>query len=320
MSEVARLYRYRGLLVNRHVVTAAQLIEELEISPATFKRDLAKLRDQLRVPIVFDRELGGYRLDRDHTDSELPGLWFSPEEVLALVTIEQMLTQLEPGLLGPKLKPLQQRLADMLKKQGMSDGQLAQRIRLLHAGKRQVTLKSFEAVASATIARRQIAITHFNRQNGEHVQRKVSPQQLVYYRDNWYLDAWCHMREAVRSFSVDAISGCEQLSDPALEVPPEQLRQSMQSSYGIFSGAVKAWATLRFNSQRARWVSRENWHNGQRSFTDKDGFYVLEIPYADERELIGDILRFGPDVEVLEPADLRKRVKRALHAAAGLYV
>ena len=60
MSEVARLYRYRSLLVNLRVVSAARMIQELEISPATFKRDLAKLRDQLHVPIVFDRELGGY--------------------------------------------------------------------------------------------------------------------------------------------------------------------------------------------------------------------------------------------------------------------
>ena len=97
MSEVARLCRYRSLLVNLRVVSAARLIEELEISPATFKRDLAKLRDQLHVPIVFDRDLGGYRLEPGHADSELPGLWFSQDEILALVTIQQMLIQLEPG-------------------------------------------------------------------------------------------------------------------------------------------------------------------------------------------------------------------------------
>ncbi len=292
----------------------------LEISPATLKRDLAKLRDQLHVPIVFDRELGGYRLVQDHTGSELPGLWFSPEELLALLTIEQMLTQLEPGLLGPKLKPLQLRLASMLKKQGITDGQLAQRIRLLQTGKRQVTLKNFEAVASATIARKQIAATHYNRQSGEHVQRTISPQQLVYYRDNWYLDAWCHLRHALRSFAVDAITACDVLGDAAVEVDAEQLRQAMQSSYGIFSGAPKAWAKLRFSPQRARWVSRESWHPDQRSYSEADGSYVLEIPYSDERELLGDILRFGAEVEVLAPPDLRKRIKRALHEAAGRYV
>ena len=44
------------------------------------------------------------------------------------------------------------------------------------------------------------------------------------------------------------------------------------------------------------------------------------IPYSDERELVGDLLRFGADVEVLEPAELRAKVKRAFHDAAGRYM
>ena len=105
-----------------------------------------------------------------------------------------------------------------------------------------------------------------------------------------------------------------------MEVDAAQLREAMQSSYGIFAGPPKAWAKLKFSPQRARWVSREIWHPDQRSFSEADGSYVLEIPYSDERELLGDILRFGAEVEVLEPADLRRRIKRALHEAAGRYV
>ncbi len=320
MSEVVRLYQYKTLLSSGKVVGKAALLDALEISDATFKRDIAKLRDQLHVPIRFNRDLGGYQMEQLHTDTELPGVWFSADEMLALLTIEQMLTQLEPGLLGPKLKPLQQRLADMLAKQGISQGQLAQRIRLLQAGKRRVTLKNFEAVASATMGRKRIAVSHYNRQNGEQVQRTVSPQQLVYYRDNWYLDAWCHLRQALRSFAVDAIATCDVLGEAAHEVDAEQLHRAMRSSYGIFGGAPKAWAKLRFTPERARWVSRELWHPAQRSETEADGSYVLQVPYSDERELVGDILRFGAEVEVVEPADLRGRVKRALHEAAGRYV
>ena len=124
MSEVARLYRYKSLLSGRGAVPTATLMAELEISPATLKRDIAKLRDQLHVPIGFDRDLGGYRL--------------------------------EPGLLGPKLKPLQQRLAGMLQKQGLSEEDAARRIRLLHAGKRKEVLKSFQSVAAGTLARKHL--------------------------------------------------------------------------------------------------------------------------------------------------------------------
>ena len=320
MSEIARLYRYRSLLSGRGAVSTATLMAELEISHATFKRDIAKLRDQLHVPIVFDRDYGGYRLEQGHTDNELPGLWFSQDELLALLTIQTMLSQLEPGLLGPKLKPLQQRLSEMLLKQGLSEADVSQRIRLLHAGKRKTTLKSFQTVAAGTLAGKRLSITHLNRQSGHSLVRTVSPQQLVHYRDNWYLDGWCHLRNDLRSFAIDAITQCDIQSESAIKVESEHLKRVMQSSYGIFSGAPKAWAELKFTPERSRWVSGEQWHSDQRSHETVDGSYVLEVPYSDEREILGDILRFGADVEVLGPADLRAKVRKALHDAAGRYI
>ena len=119
MSEIDRLYSYRSLLSGRRAVPRDEILRTLEVSLATFKRDLTKLRDRLHVPIVFDRDLGGYRLEKTGGREELPGLWFSQEELLALLTIQHMIGQLEPGILGPKLKPLQQRLDDMLSSQGL---------------------------------------------------------------------------------------------------------------------------------------------------------------------------------------------------------
>jgi len=320
MSEIDRLYSYRTLLTGRRAVPRDEILNKLEISPATFKRDLAKLRDRLNIPVVFDRDLSGYRLDTTDARQELPGLWFSQDEVLALLTIQNMLEQLEPGLLGPKLKPLQKRLDEMFTGQGMNAETLSQRVRLVHAGKRNLKLKCFEQIAHSTLHRKQINIHHFNRQTGKTVERTISPQQLVHYRDNWYVDAWCHLRKEVRSFAVDAITDCEQLTQDAKELDSEQLRKSMQSGYGIFGGAVKGWAKLKFTPERARWVKHEEWHQDQKGHEEPDGSYVLEIPYSDEREILGDILRYGPDVEVLSPSALRTSVLTAIGKMKVRYV
>jgi predicted DNA-binding transcriptional regulator YafY len=319
MSEIDRLYSYRTLLTGRRAVPRDEILSKLEISQATFKRDLAKLRDRLNIPVVFDRDLGGYRLDNTDRRQELPGLWFSQDEILALLTIQNMLEQLEPGLLGPKLKPLQQRLDDMLTGQGLSAETLSQRVRLVHAGKRRLKLKCFELVAKATLERKQLKIQHFNRQTGKTVERTISPQQLVHYRDNWYVDAWCHLRKEVRSFAVDAIAECEQLDVDAKELDADQLRTSMQSGYGIFGGAVKGWAKLKFTPERARWVKHEEWHQNQRSVLKNDGSLELEIPFSDERELLGDLLKFGPDVEIIEPSSLKIMASEAIQKMARLY-
>lgn len=319
MSEIDRLYSYRTLLTGRRAVPRDEILTKMEISLATFKRDLAKLRDRLNIPVIFDKDLGGYKLELVDSRKELPGLWFSQEEVLALLTIQNMIEQLEPGVLGPKLKPLQSRLNDMLSSQGVDAQVLAQRVKLVHAGKRKLKLKRFEVVTQATLNRKKLKIQHFNRQNGEIVERIISPQQLVHYRDNWYVDAWCHLRNGLRNFSIDAIKDCEVLEEEAKEIPQEQIDSEVASGYGIFGGKDVEWAKLKFTASRARWVSREEWHPDQKAVLEKDGTYVLQLPYADERELLGDILRHGQEVEVLEPHRLRESVQKAFRAALKKY-
>jgi len=320
MSEIVRLYRYRSLLGSVRAVSAAKLMDTLEISSATLKRDIAKLRDQLHVPIEFNHDLGGYTLDPNHTNDELPGLWFSQGEILALVTIQQLLEQLQPGLLGTKLRPLQERLTQLMDKHGLSTQDVAKRIRIVSAGKRVVVAKFFEAVAAATMARKRLKIWHFNRQNGITTAREVSPQRLVHYRDNWFLDAWCHLRDDVRNFSVDAIAKLEVLDESAKEVSIKSLDQALGNSYGTFNGAAQGWAKLMFTPERARWVAGETWHPMQESSFEADGSYLLSFPYADDRELIGDIMRFGADVQVLAPPALRSKVQRGFLEAAARYV
>ena len=235
MSESLRLYRYQSLLSARRAVPTQEFLDALEISLATFKRDIAKMRDQLGMPIVFDRDRGGYVLQGDGA-SPLPGMWFTPQELVALATIQQLLVQLQPGLLAETLSPLKIRLADLLKKHNIDDQALLERVRIVHAGKRDVLPQSLEAAASATIRRRRLNFVHFNRQTGERVEREVSPQRLVLYRDNWYLDAMCHLRGALRSFSVDAIDAPRVMDQDAIDMSAEEIDAIVYPGYGIFAG------------------------------------------------------------------------------------
>lgn len=320
MSEVARLYRYKSLFSGRTAISAIELQRELEISPATFKRDIAKLRDQLNVPIVYDRALGGYRLSPSQKVAELPGIWFTHDELLALVSIEHLLSQLEPTVLASTLKPLQGRLAQLLEELGVANQSFGMKILLLQSKKRTLPPKLFESVAAATLIGKRIIILHRNRHTSVTAERVVSPLRLVHYRDNWYLDSWCHLREGLRSFSIDAIEKLEAINDDGIKVSKESLDAAMGVGYGIFSGKTITWATLKFSPKRSQWVSREVWHPNQKSSFEADGSFVLMIPYSDDRELIGDIMRFGPEVEVIAPQSLKSKVHSTLLAALSRFV
>ena len=319
MSEIARLYKYKELLSHHRALSASRLMAAQEISAATFKRDMAKLRDQFGLPIVFDRELRGYRLENTDARSELPGLWFSADEMLALLGVQHMLADLAPGWLGAKLQPLEARMRAVLAQHGLEPEQLSQRIRVVHARKRRLQPAHFEVIAAATLARRQLHLGHRNRQSGELTARLVSPQHLVHYRDNWYLQAWCHLRKALRSFALDAIETCTLADQPAKEVGQQTLQRELQSSYGILGGPPTAWASLRFVPEVGQLVAREQWHPDQEGHMEPDGSYVLRVPYSHEQELVRDVLRYGSEVEVLGPDVLKEQVQLALKMALSVY-
>ena len=81
MIDVERMYKYMDLLERKHFITTSEFMTLMEISHATFKRDLAVLRDRFDVPIIYDRDVGAYRLDQSCSRIRLPGVWFSPEEI-----------------------------------------------------------------------------------------------------------------------------------------------------------------------------------------------------------------------------------------------
>lgn len=322
MDRTERFYLIDQLLQNQRVVSMQQLLSELEVSRATIKRDLEYLRDRLQAPIIWDPVRRGYRYESDATHDErfeLPGLWFNAVEAQALLTMDALLNDLQPGLLGPHIEPLRNRIRLLLSTGDHSVEEVGKRIHLLHVAARPVDTGYFEVIASALLKRVRLEIDHYSRSSDKTLTREISPQRLVYYRDNWYLDAWCHLRKGLRSFSVDAIRRAVSLPAKAKPISEERLDEALGSSYGIFSGKPRHRAVLRFTPERARWVSREIWHPDQETEFDKYGYYLLTIPYSDDRELIMDILKHGQDVEVLRPQALRKKVKAVLMQSLWRY-
>jgi len=318
MDRTERFHLIDMLLSNHGVVSFQTLLERLEVSRATLKRDLEYLRNRLNAPIVWDREAGGYRFDRGDgrgAQYELPGLWFSAEEIHALLTMQHLLANLDAGgLLGPHIQPLMARLTGLLGSGRHPAEEVRRRIKLIPIAARRISLDHFAALGSALLRRKRLFIAYYAKGRDETTEREVSPQRLVHYRENWYLDAWCHLRGGLRSFAVDGVRHAEILERPAREVPEKSLDAVLGAGYGIFSGRKLNWARLRFSPERARWVALEQWHPKQRGRLLRDGRYVLELPYSDDRELVMDILRHVPEVEVLAPAALRQNIANKLRA------
>ncbi len=323
MDRFDRIFRLHTILDNRRTpIALTEIKQQLDCSKATADRIIQHLRDHLNAPLEYSREYNGYYYDRQSGDKsyELPGLWFSAEELHGLMVCQQILSQISPGILSEQIDGLHQRINQMLAQTNTSKTAVADKIHFPVNGRRLKDDNHFKRIATALFSDKQMNIQYRARgQNGQLSERRVSPQKLIYYRDNWYITAFCHYRNELRTFSIDSVQSVKVLDKNSLLTDTEQLNNFLHSAYGIFSGKAKHTARLEFSSQRAKWVADELWHSEQQGKWLQNGNYQLSIPFSDSRELIMDILKHGAEVKVLEPAFLRDAVREEIEKMQKMY-
>ena len=331
MDRTERFYKIELLLKSRGCVSFAALLDELAVSPATLKRDLQYLRDRMSAPIVYNALDNGYRFadaaqagpaGARAAQHELPGLWFSENEIHAMLTMHQLLAGLDDdGVLARHLQPLMDKLQGMLGTDAAQARELMRRIKVIGTARRRVPSRHFELLGGALVQRKRVWLHYFKRSDRSLSEREVSPQRLVNYRNTWYLDAWCHASDGLRRFALDAMREAKVLDAKARNVAVRDLEAALDSGYGIYGGggAKVKWATLVFNEDAAQWVANEEWHPQQKSRWLKDGRYELQVPYSEPTELAMDILRHGDSVVVVADKALAALIRARLQSALGAY-
>ena len=285
MDRYERILKLHRLLKTaRYPVALTTMYDELECSRATLYRDIAFLRDALGAPIESDRDHAAIHYAPDEAESfELPGLWLSSAELESLLAMHQLIARTGGEMLSGALAPLKSRIDKLLSDQSQGKRWPLERIRVTRALSRVIDEIVFRRVASSVLERHRLKFNYRARSTNAVTERVVSPQRLTHYRENWYVDAWDHERQALRSFALDRVS--------AAEVLPKA----------------------------SRWVADERWHSKQEGRFLDDGRYELRVPYSNARELLMDVLRYGPDAEIVSPIPLREEAKIQLQLALSNY-
>lgn len=317
--DIERIYALHEILQRRHTaIPTDDLLQVLDCSRSTLHRAIKHLKE-MGAPISNSAG-AGYFYDRTRGVYELPGLWFTSEELAALLVMDRLLAGIQPSLLQSHVEPLRKRLRVLLDAGTRQENQFpTHRIRILQAHARTVARDQFVPVATAVVERRRLTFAYEARTTGVRTQRTVSPQRLVYYRDQWYTDCWDEGKNVLRTFAVDRMHDIEVLQQRAREVSDDELDAALTAGYGVFAGDAPHRARLLFSAERARWVADEEWHLDQAGEFREDGRYELVVPYADASELVGEILRHGPGVVVLGPSELVDEVRDQHQRAAAEY-
>jgi predicted DNA-binding transcriptional regulator YafY len=261
MNPTEKLNDLAGLLLSKNLrITRKFLDRRWNCSSITVHRTIERSRKK-GIPIVFNGERYSLEVGKP---IQIPGFWLMPAELAALLGLSHWLDVLGSGVLADRLAPVQGRLEEMLHESGLNVKDWKERIRLLPIHHRSTNQDILLSSARAVLSRSRIALRYLGVKDEKPRIRDVSPQTLVRYRDNWYLDAFDHDSNNLKEFALSRVSALDPISKPIREIPRPDLDAHFADAYGVFAGRARRKAVLIFEGLAAKLVGEERWHPKQK--------------------------------------------------------
>jgi len=285
-------------------------------SDASFYRALRTAKSMTNNGIFCNH--GKYYISEDCYSSEENYLLLHDDELIALISVYHIISGMTSDILHQVVEPIRDKISRLVNISVKNPSKWVEKIRILDSHYRKFEKSVFLKIAQAIARERVIKFTYTDH-SGNQSSRTVSPQQLVRYKDNWYLDGWCHNKEDLRIFSLDCIT--ELKFDNMKYFTPNDsiIREIYGTSYGIFSGIPTGTAKIKLSGNAARYALREVWHPKQKTIRMGNGDILLEIPFNKTPELIGSILFWGEEAQVLSPASLRDEITSCIKNMLSIY-
>ncbi len=303
---------------NNRFPNASTLARQFEISPKTAQRSIDFLRDRLEAPLEYDASRRGYFYFE--TRYELPRLFASQEEILAVLVAQHLVSNNVGGLIAKNLNHLFQKLLADVHCCSLPHSILSEAFSAVWHGYAPALQDIFQAVVTALTDTSILSFSYTSPKTNETTRRQVEPHHLQNYMGSWVLIAWCHNQSDWRKFYLSRMNSPELLQRTFTRRPRESWRHLLEDAFGIFQGADPMEVVLRFIPFRARWIREQLWHPSQKITNLADGSLELSFPVADFREVKMKILQFGADVKVIQPVSLREEIREEIKKMTSLYV
>src|SRR5688500_5074589 len=165
---------------------------------------------------------------------------------------------------------------------------------------------TFTTLQQSMADRRKVRIRYRGGSKEAATDRVVRPYALVVASGSWYALSYCEASEGIRSFRLDRIEHIERTAEP-YEIPATFSVDEHLSDRKVLRLGKPRWMLVRYSSRVARWIAEREGRE-----LEADGSLVMEHPLADVQWGVRHVLQYGPDAEVIEPAEVREELTRRL--------
>ena len=322
LGRIRRLLRLVEVLKSGRALNSQQLSDYCNVSRRTIFRDLKTLGDS-GVDVVYDEQRQGYLLP---SSMMLPPTGFTLDETLSLLLLCNELGDAAHGIpfQGAASSAALKLMSNLPRQLRDLVGEISESISIQLDARNPLSGSKmwFEQLKASLAERRQVRIEYRSLTEGEAgtITTLLSPYRILFKHRSWYVIGRSSLHRQVRTFNVGRILNMT-LIDSRYQIPP---RFSLERYLG------DAWSLIRERNQRfdvivrfqrrVAWnVSEVQWHRTQQIIWNDDETIDFHCTVEGLSEIIWWILGYGDQAEVLQPPELRERVRQHIAAMSQVY-
>ena len=305
-----RMLRIHQAIHSGKYPNATTLAGELEVSTKSIYRDIEFMRDRLELPVEFDGARNGFHYTEEV--SNFPTLQITEGELFALLVAEKALQQYRgTAFERPLLSAFKKMAASLPDTVSLNLADWEQTISFRTSAEPILNVEIFDTLAKATARHGQLLLTYRKPGRKETEPRIVDPYHLANINGEWFLFAYCHLRNDIRTFVPSRIQEAELTGKTFIRPQKFSLEKRLRDTFGVVTGQGEFEVVIRFDELVSDYIREKRWHPSQQLIELEDGGVELRLKLSSLAEIQRWILSWGGQACALAPAELVESLKAA---------
>jgi len=299
--------------------SAPGLARMLEVSLRTVQRDLEFLRDQLRAPLEWNAQQGGYAYT-EPSGFFLPVQQLTEGELLAVLVADKALNEYRGTSFEGRLKSIFDKLTEVLPEEvTISPQELAHAYSFQWTAPVRTDGAIFRALQQAIHDGETLEILYHPQSRDVTGRRQCDPYHLATVDGEWYLLAFCHTHQEIRIFRPSRIREIRRTGN-RFQVPSSfDPARFLKTKFQAMSGESPVEIRIRFDPTLAGYIKEREWSPAHRLQFTTDGGVDLTLTTENVDAVVRWVLNWGPGAEIVAPPWVRRRVRDTLKRLAERY-
>lgn len=312
----SRLLFIDRLLREKRFPNCSTLAEGWEVSISTIQRDLDYMRYELDAPIEYSAKERGYYYTEEQY--QLPAIHIRESDLFAIYLADKLLAQYEGTPVYDSLRSVFSKIEENLPDKVITRSGADQELFTVLPPFATVILPEVLATVFDCLRTSTRLEVEYRSPGGEPMWRQIDPYQGVRFEGDWYVVGYCHLRGAIRTFSLARMLNATKSRERFTRPNSFDFRQLFGSHFGIHWSEEDTEVRIHFNRHAAAYIRERQWHPSQRIDDQADGSLILTLTVNHLLELKRWILSWGDQARVLTPFELAEELRRTALRIAGL--